>query len=144
VTEPDVDPTRTVEQMKSRLGKIKENPELALFSEFKGVSRGGGVTVSVDMLGRFKRVHLAPGVLYEGGEDWLTEEIATAAKAAQNAAVLLDFDTAEFARELENTPTLKGRVEQAVAGREPVSERERDRRRPPDDDDFFDGFTPLG
>ncbi|GHG14172.1 hypothetical protein GCM10017567_34810 [Amycolatopsis bullii] len=140
--EPGVDPAQTAEQMKSRLGKIKENPELALFSEFKGTSRGGGVTVSVDMLGRFKRVHLAPGVLHEGGEQWLTEEIATAATAARKAATLLDFDVAELATELENAPALKARVERTAT--EQQTERDRRRRGPEDDDEFFGGFNPLG
>jgi DNA-binding protein YbaB len=140
VTEPANDPTETAEQLKGRLGKIKENPELALFSEFKGTSRGGGVTVSVDMLGRFKRVHLAPGVLYEGGEQWLTNEIATAAKAAQKAATVLDFDVAELAAELNDAPALKGRVEHLAEERH----TDRARRRPQNDDDWFDGFNPLG
>ncbi|MEQ0564892.1 YbaB/EbfC family nucleoid-associated protein [Amycolatopsis sp. NEAU-NG30] len=140
MTEPENDPAQTAEQLKSKLGKIKENPELALFSEFKGTSRGGGVTVSVDMLGRFKRIHLAPGVLYEGGEQWLTDEIASAAKSAQQAATVLDFDVAELAAELNNAPALKGRVEHIAEERS----TERARRRPQDDDDWFDGFNPLG
>jgi DNA-binding protein YbaB len=139
----DPDPTEVAEMMKSRLGKIKENPELALFSEFKGVSPSGSVTVSVDLLGRLKRVHISPGTLYEGAEQWLTDEIAGAYRSAQKAANFLDFDAAEFAAELENTPALKAQVEHNIAERAPASERERTRRRPPDDDQWFEGFDPL-
>lgn len=141
MTDPQSDDIDTAELMKSRIGKIKDNPELALFSEFKGVSRGGAVTVSVDLLGRLKRVHIAPNTLYEGAEQWLSEEIASAGKAARKAANFLDFDVAEFAAELENTPELKGRVQQKVAERQPAVERE---RRRPDDDEYFQGFNPLG
>lgn len=141
MTGPDPEGFEAAELMKSRLAKIKENPELALFSEFKGVSRGGAVTVSVDLLGRFKRVHIAPGTLYEGAEPWLIDEIADAYKAAQKAANFLNFDVAELAAELENTPTLKRGIESKIAEREPVTERERQRRRPPDDDEFFGDFN---
>lgn len=137
------DDAETAELMKSRLGKIKENPELALFSEFKGSSRGGAVTVSVDLLGRLKRVHIKPGTLYEGAEQWLTDEISSACEAARKAANFLDFDVAEFAAELENTPALKKKVEQNIAERAPASRRERERRQPVDDDEWFDG-GPLG
>ncbi|MBB4684046.1 YbaB/EbfC family nucleoid-associated protein [Amycolatopsis jiangsuensis] len=140
MTEPENEPTETAEQMKSRLGKIKENPELALFSEFKGTSRGGGVTVSVDLLGRFKRIHLAPGVLYEGGEQWLTDEIAVATTAAQKSATALDFDVAELAAELNDAPALKARVEDIAEERQAGQAR----RPPQNDDDWFDGFNPLG
>ncbi|WP_158896153.1 YbaB/EbfC family nucleoid-associated protein [Amycolatopsis anabasis] len=142
MTDPQ-DDVETAELMKSRLGKIKDNPELALFSEFKGSSRSGAVTASVDLLGRLKRIHIAPGTLHEGAEQWLTDEISSACKAAQQAANFLDFDVAEFAAELENTPALKRKVDQNIAERAPAGERERRRRQPPDDDEWFES-GPLG
>ncbi|OLZ52103.1 YbaB/EbfC family nucleoid-associated protein [Amycolatopsis keratiniphila] len=142
MTDPQ-DGIETAELMKSRLGKIKDNPELALFSDFKGTSRSGAVTASVDLLGRLKRVHIKPGSLYEGAEQWLTDEISSAYEAARKAATFLDFDVAEFAAELENTPELKRKVEQNISERAPASRRERERREPVGDDEWFEG-GPLG
>jgi DNA-binding protein YbaB len=133
------DPYENAQLMKDRLGKIKENPELALFSEFKGTSRTGAVTVSVDMLGRLKRVHIEPNSLYEGAEPWLIQEIAVAAEAARKAATLLDFDAAELARELEQTPALRQKVADKIEERAPSSEAVRDREDSPDDE-YFKGF----
>ncbi len=121
--------------MKDRLHKIKQDPERALFSEFKGVSRTGVVTAWVDMLGRQKRVHIAPGTVREGDEQWLTEEINSACEQAREAATLLDFDLAELARELEETPELRGRIAEATE-----TPRESRPQRGPSDDDWFDGF----
>jgi len=64
--------------LKARLRKIKENPRQALFSEFKGRSRTGAITVWVDMLGRQKRVHIAPNTVREGDEQWPAPSPATA------------------------------------------------------------------
>jgi DNA-binding protein YbaB len=143
MTGPESDAFETAELMKNRLNKIKENPERALFSVFKGTSRSGSVTATVDLMGRLKNIHLAPNTLYEGGEQWLSEEIASAYQEAQRAASFLDFDLADLAAELENTPNLRRRVEESVARQQSDTERERARRRPSDDDDWFEGFNPL-
>jgi DNA-binding protein YbaB len=134
------DPYENAQLMKDRLGKIKENPELALFSEFKGTSRTGAVTVSVDMLGRLKRVHIEPNSLYEGAEPWLIQEIAAAAEAARKAATLLDFDAAELAEELEQTPTVRQKVANKIEERAAGNEATRDRDDSPDDE-YFKGFS---
>lgn len=65
------------EAMKERITQIKSDPEKALFSDFKGTTPSGAVTVWVDLLGRFKRITFKPGILHEGGEPWLTNEILT-------------------------------------------------------------------
>lgn len=128
-----------IQAMKDRLRKIREPPERALFSEFEGVSRRGAVTVWVDMLGRRKRVHIAPNTVREGDEQWLTEEI-NSAYAAANAATLLDFHLASLANELENTPGLRARVESKSSPDQPEQSQRRSRREGPGDDEFFDGF----
>jgi hypothetical protein len=43
------------EIMKARLDKIRADPERALFSDYKGLSPSGAVTVRVDLLGRLQR-----------------------------------------------------------------------------------------
>lgn len=136
------DPSENAQLMRDRLGKIKENPELALFSEFKGTSRTGAVTVSVDMLGRLKRVHIAPNSLYEGAEPWLMQEISAAAEAARKAATFLDFDAAELAKDLEQAPTVRQRVADKLEERSAGGSAQRDREDPPDDDEYFQGFRP--
>lgn len=132
-----------IEALKARLQKIKENPQQALFSEFKGMSRSGAVTVWVDMLGRQKRLRIAPNTVREGDEQWLTEEINSAYEAARDAATFLDFDVAEFAQELRDVAALAKRVpEQSAAP--PLAAVPRPERRPrnrPDDDEWFDDFT---
>ena len=108
--QPETDPLSVAQRMKERIAKIKADPGRALFSEFKGTSPGG-VAVSVDLLGRLKRLELQPGTLFEGGEPWLMAEIMTAYTAAVTAANYLEFDTAELARELNDAPALKARIE---------------------------------
>jgi hypothetical protein len=115
--QPENDPLSVAQRMKERIAKIKEDPGRALFSEFKGTSPGG-VTVSVDLLGRLKRIELSPGTLYEGGEPWLMTDIMTAYTAAVTAANYLEFDTAELARELDGAPALKARIEADTRQRE--------------------------
>ncbi|SFQ22403.1 Conserved DNA-binding protein YbaB [Amycolatopsis arida] len=149
-----------VEALKARLHKIKENPRQALFSEFRGTSRSGAVTVWVDLLGRQKRVHIAPNTVREGDEQWLTEEINSAYESAREAATFLDFDVAELARELRDAAAVAQRPPAPPApdpsaarpaepptpatppppGPPPAAPRP-ERRRPPDDDEFFDGFN---
>ncbi|EHK89379.1 YbaB/EbfC family nucleoid-associated protein [Saccharomonospora azurea] len=134
MTSPD-----DIQAMKDRLRRIRQNPEQALFSEFKGESRSGVVTVWVDMLGRQKRVHIAPGTVRDGDEQWLTDEINSAYAAAAKAATLLDFDLASLASELENAPRLRAHVESTTR---PPQESRREER--PGDDEFFDGFGVRG
>ncbi len=134
------DPYENAQVLKDRLGKIKENPELALFSEFNGTSRTGAVTVSVDLLGRLKRVHIEPNSLYEGAEPWLMGEIAAAADAARKAATFLDFDAAELARDLEQAPTVRQRVADKLEEQVADTDAKREPRDSPDDDEFFQGF----
>lgn len=129
MTDPD-----HIEQLKDRLRTIKQNPQQALFSEFKGTSRSGGVTVWVDMLGRQKRIHVAPGTVRDGDEQWLTEEINSAYEAASRAATFLDFNLAEFARELQGMAGL------APQQGEPTPKQPPGRRPPSDDDEWFDDF----
>jgi DNA-binding protein YbaB len=129
--------------LKARLQKIKENPQQALFSEFKGVSRTGAITVWVDMLGRQKRVHIAPNTVREGDEQWLTDEINSAYKAANKAATFLDFDVAEFAQELRDLAALPNRAPEQSAP-SPSTAVPSHKRRPQgrtDDDEWFDDFT---
>ena len=140
---PENDPLSVAQRMKERIAKIKEDPGRALFSDFKATSLGG-VTVSVDLLGRLKRVQLRPGMLYEGAEPWLIEEIMSAYAAAVKAANYLEFDTAEFARELNEAHELKPRLE-AAFGPEPGLEGRSSRREQPrpraarrDEDEFFE------
>ena len=121
---PENDPLSVAQRMKERIAKIKEDPGRALFSDFKATSVGG-VTVSVDLLGRLKRVQLRPGMLYEGAEPWLIEEIMSAYGAAVTAANYLEFDSAEFARELDEAPGLKARLE-ATSSSADRSSRDRD------------------
>ncbi|HET9142705.1 YbaB/EbfC family DNA-binding protein [Actinophytocola sp.] len=132
--QPETDPLSIAQRMKDRIAKIKEDPGRALFSDFTGTSRGG-VSVSVDLLGRLKRVDLRPGTLYEGGELWLISEIMAAYTAAVTAANYLEFDTAQLARELDEAPALKARIEADTRQREQP-------RRPaatrPTDDEYFD------
>jgi hypothetical protein len=74
--------------------------------------------VSVDLLGRLKRLELRPGTLFEGGEPWLMTEIMATYTAAVTAANYLEFDTAELARELDTAPALKARIEADTRQRE--------------------------
>lgn len=136
-----------VAQLKARLAKIKQNPTEALFSEYKGTSRTGAVTVWVDLLGRHRRLHIAPGTVRDGDEQWLTEEINSAYEAASRAATFLDFDMAEFAQELRDVAALRPRNETSSQTTPPPSEtRPRQERSQPQrrhgegDDEFFDDF----
>lgn len=137
---PEDDPLSVAQRMKERIAKIKEDPGRALFSDFKATSPGG-VTVSVDLLGRLKRIQLRHGMLYEGAEPWLVHEIMSAYAAAVKAANYLEFDSAEFARELNEAPELKAMLE-ATSGPEPRDRSRRQaqprRRTAPDRDEFFE------
>ncbi len=132
--QPENDPLSVAQRMKERIAKIKEDPGRALFSDFKGTSPGG-VTVSVDLLGRLKRVELRPGMLYEGAEPWLINEIMAGYAAAVQAANYLEFDTAEFARELNDAPALKAKLE---ADAHQHDEPRRQAAARPNDDEYFD------
>ncbi|NIJ10075.1 DNA-binding protein YbaB [Saccharomonospora amisosensis] len=138
-----------VAQLKARLAKIKQNPTEALFSEYKGTSRTGAVTVWVDLLGRHRRLHIAPGTVRDGDEQWLTEEINSAYEAASRAATFLDFDVAEFAQELRDVAALRqqtaapSETPQAPGTSGDVARRGRSQaegRRGQGDDEFFDDF----
>ncbi|EHR53169.1 hypothetical protein SacmaDRAFT_4999 [Saccharomonospora marina XMU15] len=137
-----------VAQLKARLAKIKQNPTEALFSEYKGTSRTGAVTVWVDLLGRHRRLHIAPGTVRDGDERWLTEEINSAYEAASRAATFLDFDMAEFAQELRDVAALRPRNEASSQTTPPPESETRprqersqtQRRRGEGDDEFFDDF----
>ena len=135
--QPENDALSVAQRMKERIAKIKEDPGRALFSDFKGTSLGG-VTVSVDLLGRLKRVELRPGILYEGAEPWLIEEIMSAYGSAVKAANYLDFDTAEFARELNEAPELKARIEGGLENTSPPPAQPRRPAAPRDEDEFFE------
>lgn len=116
---------------REKLEKIKQDPHRALFSEFTGTSPSGAVSVQVDLLGRFKHVRIRPGTLREGDESWLEGEIGAAHAEARRAADFLDFNLAELASELEDTPNLRRHVQ----------EHEQQREQPPAprrDDDYFD------
>lgn len=112
------DPDEFAAKMKDRLRKIRENPQQALFSEFKGTSRDRAITVHVDMMGRLKGLNIAPGAAYEGGERELVDGIMHAYRAAQDAANVLDFNLADLARELNDAPNLKAAIER---GAQPAS-----------------------
>jgi DNA-binding protein YbaB len=131
---PERDYASEAEVMKARLEKIKSDPERALFSDFKGISSSGAVTVRVDLLGRLKRVEFNRGTLYEGGEPWLMEEIMAAYRQAVQAANFLNFDLADLAKELDQAPALKARMDNAenerTRGRAAVDDR--------DDDTYYD------
>lgn len=116
------------EQAQERFARIRRDPERALFSEYRGISPSGAVTVWVDMIGKLARVHIAPNTLYEGGEVWLTEEITSAYEAAKRAAEVLDFSMADLVRELDAAPALKQRISAAKPERRPET--------PPEDDSF--------
>ncbi|MEO6087807.1 MAG: YbaB/EbfC family nucleoid-associated protein [Umezawaea sp.] len=135
-----MDPQEMVTQAQERFAKIRRDPEKALFSEYKGVSPSGAVTVWVDMMGKLVRVHLAPNTMYEGGEPWLTTEIMAAHEAAKRAAETLDFSMADLVQELDNALQLKQRV---TAAPEATPARERDSGRHPDDDDSFENRSHL-
>jgi DNA-binding protein YbaB len=130
-----------IEALKARLHKIKENPQQALFSEFKGRSRSGAVTVWVDMLGRQKRLHIAPNTVREGDEQWLTDEISSAYEAARDAATFLDFDMAEIARELRDLAALTMRAPGQPPAQSPAEPRRGRIPQDQSDDEWFDGFT---
>lgn len=134
-----MDPQEMVAQAQERFAKIRRDPEKALFSEYKGVSPTGAVTVWVDMMGKLVRVHLAPNTMYEGGEPWLTTEIMAAHEAAKRAAETLDFSMADLVQELDNALQLKQRV---TATPEPAAERTTTRR-PDDDDESFENRSHL-
>lgn len=123
-------------QAKERLARIKRDPERALFSDFKGVSPGGVVTVWVDVLGRMSRIHFAPNSLREGAEPWLIDEVMSAYSSARSSADLLDFDVAELARELDGALRLRDEVTSKPAPRRREPERS-GRSRRDDDDDWF-------
>jgi DNA-binding protein YbaB len=134
-----MDPQEMVAQAQERFAKIRRDPEKALFSEYKGVSPTGAVTVWVDMMGKLVRVHLAPNTMYEGGEPWLTAEIMAAHEAAKRAAETLDFSMADLVQELDNALQLKQRV---TAAPETAAERTT-ARRPDDDDESFENRSHL-
>lgn len=138
------DPLAAAYRMKERIAKIKEDPGRALFSDFTGRSPGG-VTASVDLLGRLKRIEIRPGALYEGAEPWLIEEIMAAYREAVRAANYLDFDTAELARELDQAPALQERLRQDGLRQDGPQQDRQERREPErvrpartDDDDDVD------
>lgn len=130
------DALSVAQRMRERIAKIKEDPGRALFSDFKGTSHGG-VTVSVDLLGRLKRIELLPGTLYENGEPWLMTEIMDAYQKAVTAANYLEFDSAELARELNEAPALKAKIEHDTRDRE--EQRPQPRGQAADDDEYFGG-----
>lgn len=134
-----MDPQEMVAQAQERFAKIRRDPEKALFSEYKGVSPTGAVTVWVDMMGKLVRVHLAPNTMYEGGEPWLTTEIMAAHEAAKRAAETLDFSMADLVQELDNALQLKQRI---TAAPETATERTT-ARRPDDDDESFENRSHL-
>lgn len=135
-----MDPQEMVAQAQERFAKIRRDPEKALFSEYKGVSPSGAVTVWVDMMGKLVRMHLAPNTTYEGGEPWLTAEIMAAHETAKRAADTLDFSMADLVQELDNALQLKQRVTSAPEAT-PAQERNSGRR--PDDDDSFENRSHL-
>lgn len=135
-----MDPQEMVAQAQERFAKIRRDPEKALFSQYKGVSPSGAVTVWVDMMGKLVRVHIAPNTLYEGGEPWLTEELMAAHEAAKRAAEVLDFNLADLARELDDALALKQHV--TAAPETPPVDRGRTAPRP-DDDEWFENRSHL-
>jgi DNA-binding protein YbaB len=135
-----MDPQEMVARAQERFAKIRRDPEKALFSEYKGVSPTGAVTVWVDMMGKLVRVHLAPNTTYEGGEPWLTAEIMAAHEAAKRASEALDFSMADLVQELDNALQLKQRV---TAAPEPTAVDERATTRRPDDDEWFENRSHL-
>lgn len=124
-----------VRRAEERFAKIRKNPELAVFGQFRGVSPSGAVTVWVDLMGRLARLHIAPSTAHDGCEEWLTEEILAAHREANRAADLIDFNLADLALELDAALTLGQRVRQdrpaAVEGARPAT------------DDGFDQQTVL-
>lgn len=135
-----MDPQDMVAQAQDRFAKIRRDPEKALFSQHKGVSPSGAVTVWVDMMGKLVRVHLAPNTLYEGGELWLAKEILAAHEAAKRAAEVLDFSMADLVQELDGALQLKQRV--APEGETPrVDEPGSSHGR--DDDESFENRSHL-
>lgn len=133
---PNSDAAESIEIAKAKLARIKQDPARALFSDFKGVSPSGSVTVQVDMMGRLKRIHFAPHTLREGDELWLEKEINSAYVQAQKAANFLDFSVADLAAELDQAPSLKRKVAEQSA----PPQREREDLR--SDEDYFN--NPLG
>ncbi|MGH3940164.1 MAG: hypothetical protein ACRDTG_16335 [Pseudonocardiaceae bacterium] len=103
ITDSLLSDAREIDEFMAEYGPL----EKALFSEYKGVSPSGAVTIWVDMMGKLVRVHLAPNTLYEGGEPWLTKEILAAHEAAKRAAEVLDFSMADLVQELDGAPQLK-------------------------------------
>lgn len=132
--DPQHDYAAETEKMKERITQIKSDPERALFSDFKGTAPSGAVTAWVDLLGRLKRITFKPGVLYEGGEPWLTNEIMLAYQDAAKAANFLDFNLAEFARELNEAPALKQRMD----NEENERSRQRGQSAQQDDDTYYE------
>lgn len=101
MTSPD--PVQRAQQSAAdKIERMKNNPEAALFGEFEGRSQSGRVTVWVDLLGRVKRVRLAPNSVQEGSEPELNNEFMEACKNAQEEANFLNFDSAEIAHELNS------------------------------------------
>lgn len=121
---------------KDKLDKIRQDPQRALFSDYTEESPDGAVTVRVDLIGRLKDIDIQPNTIREGNESWLVSEIQAAYQAAQKAADYLNFDLAEFARELENAPTLQ---RQLTRESQTTRDRTTDDR---DDDEYF--RNPLG
>ncbi len=132
--DPQRDYVAEAETMKERITRIKSDPERALFSDFKGTTPSGAVTVWVDLLGRFKRIAFKPGILHEGGEPWLTNEIMMAYQEAARAANFLDFNLADFARELDEAPALKQRMDNAENERR----RQREQSVQQDEDTYYE------
>lgn len=132
--DPRRDYVGEAETMKERIAHIKSDPERALFSDFKGTAPSGAATVWVDLLGRLKRITFKPGILYEGGEPWLINEIMVAYQEAAKAANFLDFNLAEFARELNEAPALKQRME----NEENERRRQREQSAKQDDDTYYE------
>lgn len=62
-------------------------------SQFKGTSASGAITVRVDLIGRLKHIHIAPGTPRAGTEPWLQQEIHNAYAQAQRAAPFLGTDS---------------------------------------------------
>lgn len=131
MTSQDEDALEAAAVAREKIEKIKADPQRALFSEFTGASSSGAVRVHVDLLGRFKSVHIERDTFREGEESRLEGEIKDAHERAQRAANFLDFNLAELASELEHAPTLQRHLEEQAEQRD-----QRSSGRP--DDEYFD------
>lgn len=123
-----------IARAEERFAKIRQDPEQAVFGEFRGVSPGGAVTVWVDMLGRLRRCHVAPGSLHDGAESWLVGEFMAAHEAAKRSADVLDFDMTDLARELDSAPRVRDAATRSAASSPPAR----------GDDDWFENQNVLG